>query len=273
MKKITKKLFSSLFTSTLLLSPFASFSGEVSSNSTDLGFFVAEDPTVARDGSNNTLGLYKLSSDGSVTKLQSDVFPDNTAVSFSASQFTVDEREGKIYFLENQRSGGLARRYRKYDIENNEFEGYITITGLPEGGEPHLMGVIQKLNKKIFRELQLQLLGKIKMRVATEDSDKVDLNHHRNATAPNLIHSLDASLLHLSAIRFNAPISLIHDSVLCRASDMSTLSSIVREVYMHLFAHHSYLEIWADQIGAETKPPMINTLEPECVIESTYFFC
>ena len=59
------------------------------------------------------------------------------------------------------------------------------------------------------------------MRVATEDSDKVDLNHHKNATAPNLIHSLDASLLHLSALRFDAPLSLIHDSVLCRATDMS----------------------------------------------------
>ena len=42
MKKITKKLFSSLFTSTLLLSPLVSFSGEVSTNTTDLGYFVSE---------------------------------------------------------------------------------------------------------------------------------------------------------------------------------------------------------------------------------------
>ena len=111
------------------------------------------------------------------------------------------------------------------------------------------------------------------MYVATDDSDKVDLLHHKNATAPNLIHSLDASLLHLSALRFDAPISLIHDSVLCRATDMGTLSSIVRETYMHLFAENSYLESWAEQIGAETKPPIIGDLAPESVIESTYFFC
>ena len=133
--------------------------------------------------------------------------------------------------------------------------------------------VTQKLNKKLFERVTLQLLGRVEMRVATEDSDKVDINHHKNATAPNLIHSLDASLLHLSALRFDAPISLIHDSVLCRAADMSSLSSIVRETYFHLFADHSYLESWAEQIGAETKPPMINTLETEGVIESTYFFC
>ena len=152
MKKITKKLFSSLFTSTLLLSPLTSFSGEVSTNTTDLGFFVAEDPTAMRDANNKTLGLYKLSSDGSVTRLQSDIFPANTTATFSASQFTVDEREGKIYFLENDRGGGLGRRYRKYDITNNEFEGYIDITGLPEGGVPHMMGVIQKLNNTIEKK-------------------------------------------------------------------------------------------------------------------------
>ena len=133
--------------------------------------------------------------------------------------------------------------------------------------------VTQKLNKKLFERVSLQLLGRVDIRVATEDSDKVDLLHHKNATAPNLIHSLDASLLHLSALRFDAPISLIHDSVLCRATDMATLSRIVRETYMHLFAEHSYLETWGEQIGAETKPPIIGDLAPESVIESTYFFC
>jgi len=133
--------------------------------------------------------------------------------------------------------------------------------------------VTQKLNKKLFERVSLQLLGRVDIRVATEDSDKVDLLHHKNATAPNLIHSLDASLLHLSALRFDAPISLIHDSVLCRATDMGTLSRIVRETYMHLFAENSYLETWAEQIGAETPPPIIGDLTPESVIESTYFFC
>jgi DNA-directed RNA polymerase len=133
--------------------------------------------------------------------------------------------------------------------------------------------VHQKLNKKLVVSIELQLLGRCKMQVAVDDSDKVDLNHHKNATAPNLIHSLDASLLHLSVLNFDAPIALIHDSVLCRATDMSTLSSIVRQTYMHLFAEHDYLEDFASHIGAKTKPPIVGDLEPESVIESTYFFC
>lgn len=134
--------------------------------------------------------------------------------------------------------------------------------------------VTQRLMKPDVEILKLQLLGKIqKVSVKVGDSKDVDLNHHKNATAPNLIHSLDASLLHLSALRFNAPIALIHDSVLCRATDMSVLSTIVRETYMHLFAEHDYLKDFAQQIGAESEPPIIGDLEPETVIESTYFFC
>ena len=133
--------------------------------------------------------------------------------------------------------------------------------------------VTQRLMKKQTQTIKLQLLGECRVKVATNDSDKVDRSHHKNATAPNLIHSLDASLLCLSTLRFNAPISLIHDSVLCRATDMGILSTIVRETYMHLFAEHDYLTTFAHHIGAESEPPIIGDLEPSTVIDSTYFFC
>jgi DNA-directed RNA polymerase len=133
--------------------------------------------------------------------------------------------------------------------------------------------VHQRLQKKLVEVISLQLLGRCEVRVATGDTDDIDANRHKAATAPNLIHSLDASLLHLSTLRFNAPIALIHDSVLCRATDMSILSTLVRETYMYLFAENNFLKDFARQIGAETEPPIIGDLEPQSVINSTYFFC
>ena len=133
--------------------------------------------------------------------------------------------------------------------------------------------VNQRIQKKKIENLQLQLLGNVRMSVASEDPNKPDKTRHKAATAPNLIHSLDATLLHISALRFCAPIALIHDSVLCRATDMTTLSSIVRETYMELFAKNDYLKDFADAIEAETEPPIIGDLEPSDVIDSTYFFC
>ena len=155
------------------------------------------------------------------------------------------------------------------EVSNAIDRGLTQITWTTPSG----FSVTQRLMKPNLKQIELQLLGRCQVRVATGETDKVDKAHHKNATAPNLIHSLDASLLHLSALRFDAPISLIHDSVLCRATDMGVLSAIVRETYMHLFAEHDYLTTFAHQIGAETEPPMCNTLEPASVIESTYFFC
>jgi len=131
-----------------------SIAGEVSAGTSDLGFFVAEDPTKVNSGGNTTSNLYKLLSDGSVTLLKEDIFPDVGTNSFTSSNFAVDEHKGKIYFLEDDRGGGQDRRYRKYDIDNNEFEGYITVTGLPSGAVPINMGVIQKLNDTIEKKCE-----------------------------------------------------------------------------------------------------------------------
>ena len=133
--------------------------------------------------------------------------------------------------------------------------------------------VNQRIMKKQVARFELQLLGRCQISVATDETNEVDINRHRAATAPNLIHSLDASLLHLSIDKFNKPIALIHDSVLTQSVDMDELSAIIRETYMHLFAEHDYLNDFAQQIGAETEPPIIGDLKPESVINSTYFFC
>ena len=106
MKKITKKLFNSIFTTTLFLTPLTSLAGEVSTNTTDLGFFVAEDPTKVNSGGDATSNLYKLTSDGAVTLLKEDIFPDVSTNTFTANDFTVDERNGKIYFLEPDLESG-----------------------------------------------------------------------------------------------------------------------------------------------------------------------
>ena len=133
--------------------------------------------------------------------------------------------------------------------------------------------VTQRLMKRHYQRVVLQLFGTTNLRVGTDKEKGVDLAHHKNATAPNLIHSLDASLLHIAATQFDAPISLIHDSVLCRATDMTHLSTLVRNTYMHLFAENDFLKTFAQSIGAKTEPPIIGDLQPSEVIESTYFFC
>ena len=115
-------------------------------------------------------------------------------------------------------------------------------------------------------------MGRCEVHVSGAETG-VDLKHHKNATAPNLIHSLDASLVTHGCYELQCPIALIHDSVLCRATDMCKLSTLVRKTYMRLFAEHEPLTDFALAIGAEEQPPIIGDLKPEAVIDSQYFFC
>ena len=109
--------------------------------------------------------------------------------------------------------------------------------------------VEQKRDKYTTKQVEATLMGRCRMRLFDAVTGP-DINKHKSSGAPNLIHSLDASLLHLAFQRFDAPFSVIHDSVLCRSTDMALLSTLVRETYMFLFAENDYLNDFANQIGA-----------------------
>ena len=132
--------------------------------------------------------------------------------------------------------------------------------------------VRQERNKYSSKRLRLAVLGAYETRLQG-DVVGPDPNKHKSSGAPNLIHSLDASLLCLTFNKFDAPFSVIHDSILCRATDMGSLSNLIRESYCEVFSGESFLLDFAQQIGAETEPPIIGDLRPENVLVSTYFFC
>ena len=135
-------------------------------------------------------------------------------------------------------------------------------------------GFVVKQNRRKYKtkRLKLQILGCCQIQLAT-GTEGPDINGHKSSTAPNLIHSADASILHLAFLKFNAPFTVIHDSVLCRATDMGTLNRVVRETYCEIFSEGNPLVDFAKAIGAETEPPIIGDLNIESVLSSTYFFC
>jgi DNA-directed RNA polymerase len=132
--------------------------------------------------------------------------------------------------------------------------------------------VNQQRNKRETERLKLQLLGTTQVTLSVGDGDPCP-TRHKSSTAPNLIHSLDASILHETFQRFNGPFTVIHDSVLCRATDMGTLNQLVRETYTDIFTRDCWLSKFGEAINAAEPPPIVGTLDPEVVEDSTYFFC
>ena len=55
---------------------------------------------------------------------------------------------------------------------------------------------------------------------------------------------------------------------------MDDMNSAVRQAYGDCFNHSSSpLHSFAESVGAETEPPMVNDFDPIDVLGATYFFC
>ena len=134
MKRPFKKLFTSLFTTSLLFSPLNTTKAtEIDAISKIFSYAVSEDPQSQIDG----LHLYKISTDGAATLLEKNIFPDGGPNTFDASGIGIDNIEGKIYFREPPRGDGSnLLRVRVFDVKTETITGWKEISGLGDGASP-----------------------------------------------------------------------------------------------------------------------------------------
>ena len=118
---------------------------------------------------------------------------------------------------------------------------------------------------------RIQLLGSTKrIVIETVDWDKGNAAKHKSATAPNLIHSIDASMLHLTFNDADFPFSLIHDSVLTRACDMEKTVGMLKQTFVDVFST-DVLGKFADEVGL-SMPSIKGDLDVTAVLDSEYYF-
>jgi DNA-directed RNA polymerase len=102
---------------------------------------------------------------------------------------------------------------------------------------------------------------------------KIDLKKAKTASSPNLIHSLDAALLHMVFTNWERPFTVIHDCVLGRSCDMDDMGAAIRDNFVEIYSQ-PVLKDWATQLGVDfDESVMLNTLDINDVQESAYFFC
>ena len=138
MKRTFKKLFASLCTTTLLISPLGSTKADTIDTITRaFSYAVAEDPTKTISGGGSQINIYKIDSTGAASLVVENLYPDGGPGTFSADQYAIDSAEGKIYFREPPRGGDLPLRARVFDIKTETLaDDWITITGMPDGAMP-----------------------------------------------------------------------------------------------------------------------------------------
>jgi len=150
--------------------------------------------------------------------------------------------------------------------KGNRIVSWITPSGFP---------VKQDCRQPEIIRINTQLLGS---RVQSDvykpwEELALDRSGHRGGSAPNLIHSLDAALLHLTFADCHKPFTLIHDCLLMRSCDLNWANTRIREVFVEMYSQ-PILRDWAAQLDVEFDDSvMINSLDIQEATNSTYLFC
>lgn len=150
-------------------------------------------------------------------------------------------------------------------------KGRTTVEWVTPSGFP----VVQEYRRNDLKPVQTRLLGqRIQTWLNKEWDDRpLDGSKARTAAAPNLIHSLDAALLHLVFAEWDKPFTVIHDCVLGRSCDMDEMGSSIRDKFVEIYSK-PVLRQWAETLGQEfDESVMENTLDINDVQASSYFFC
>ncbi len=122
--------------------------------------------------------------------------------------------------------------------------------------------------------------GRLRLRLATH-TDRLDARKQRQGSAPNLIHSVDAT--HLMMV-LNAAVdedmdcfAMIHDDFGVHAAHIDQWHTIIRETFVTLHDKADILPNFkadhelSTQIALEDLPPL-QTLEITDVLTARYFF-
>ena len=103
-------------------------------------------------------------------------------------------------------------------------------------GLPIFMSTYKKQSKRVKTQMGDSI---IKLSL-TSDTDEIDARKMKQSVCPNLIHSLDASVLQLAVVKASEygvdVFSLVHDSFGVLAPDVDSMSKALREAFCEVYA-------------------------------------
>ena len=133
-----------------------------------------------------------------------------------------------------------------------------------------------------WRQIDTTIDGKLLRPVLLEeDGLKIDPQRSINGSAPNFVHSLDASCLTLTLHKcINENIdafAMIHDSYGTHCQKTPKLAKLLREAFVEIYTDNDVLAQFRSSalevLDEVPEPPKRGTLDLNQVLKSKYFFC
>jgi len=156
-------------------------------------------------------------------------------------------------------------------------KGYPIIWKTPTG-----LYIYQHYKAFKWRQINTTIDGKLlKPVIYEEDGKKIDVHRSINGSAPNFVHSLDASALTLTVHLCNKEeinsYAMIHDSYGTHAKNTPELAKLLREAFVDIYSKNDVLgdfrEAALEVLDEVPEPPKLGNLNIYEVLNSPYFFC
>jgi DNA-directed RNA polymerase len=138
--------------------------------------------------------------------------------------------------------------------------------------------VIQPYMKSKSITVKTSLAGSCRFFMLREDSEKfVDVEKQYKSVAPNFIHSLDASVVHLAFSNVNFPAVAIHDCYGAHANNIEALIKNVKEAFVKVFSSNN-LQLFQTAISNSNKEIstastfVLGSFDPCLIRDAAYTF-
>ena len=129
----------------------------------------------------------------------------------------------------------------------------------------------------------VRILGRVTRLPDYSKQDGVIVKKLVDASSPNIVHSLDAAAVHLTAVRLAeqgiSNMTFVHDQYDCSPADAAKLSVILREAHVELYSDNTlealyagFKELMGDQQHKLPEPPAMGDLDVEALMHSPHFF-
>ena len=155
--------------------------------------------------------------------------------------------------------------------------GHPVVWNTPTG-----LCVFQHYKAFKFRQIDTTIDGKLLRPVVLEEEAlKIDPQRSVNGSAPNFVHSLDASCLTLTLHKcsnYNIDsFQMIHDSYGTHVKNIPKLAKLLREAFVEIYTNNDVLAEFRsaalEVLDEVPEPPKRGKLDLNQVLNSKYFFC